>query len=191
MRIYVPAVIEGVEWIGLQEPDNDEWETLFALNGPVAARWQAPRMHFIREREDGAPRRYSDFPWCLDNILIIREQALPLLRPLLEKYGEILPLRCAEPVSLFNVTNILDALDEERSKIARFENGDVLAIEKHVFRVDAIEDSELFRLPGRASNIYLREALVRRIGELGLRGIAFEMVWADEIVPPGEQRIEY
>jgi hypothetical protein len=189
MRIYIPTAVEGVEWIGLRDPD--QWETFYALCGPVGSGWRAPQMQFIEEQENLTARQYSDFPWCLHNVLVVRDQALPLLRPILEQYGEILPLLCEEPVWLFNTTNIIDALDEERSTIARFTDGAVLAIEKHAFRSDAIGDAEIFRLPGRASNIYVRETLVRRIGELGLSGIAFDLVWADEVVPPGELRIEY
>jgi hypothetical protein len=191
MKIYTPAVVEGGEWIGLGDSDPEHWEALFALYGPVGSEWRAPRMHFIREQEDGTARQYSDFPWCLHNVLVIRERALQSLQPMLAEYGELLPLLCEEPVSLFNVTNIVDALDEERSTIVRFDDGQVLAIEKHVFRPKLIAGAEIFRLPGRASNIYLHETLVRRIGELGLMGLAFEMVWADEMVPANELRIEY
>ncbi|RUZ12008.1 hypothetical protein EN961_32470, partial [Mesorhizobium sp. M7A.F.Ca.CA.001.09.1.1] len=35
----------------------------------------------------------------------------------------------------------------------------------------------------------LQETIVRRIGELGLKGIAFNLVWSDE--PVGRGRIEY
>jgi hypothetical protein len=189
MRIYIPAVVEGAEWISLRDPD--QWETFYALCGPVGSDWQAPQMQFIEEQEDLTARQYSDFPWCLHTVLVVRDRALPLLRPMLEQYGEVLPLLCEDPVWLFNATKIIDALDEERSTIARFTDGAVLAIEKHAFHSDAIGDAEIFRLPGRASNIYVRETVVRRIGELGLAGTAFDLVWADEDVPPGEQRIEY
>jgi hypothetical protein len=191
MRIYIPAVLEGIEWITLRDSDPDRWETFFALCGPAGSGWHAPQMRFIRERDDGAGRKYSDCPWCLHNVLVVRDRALPLLRPLLERYGEILPLASDEPVSLFNVTTILDALDEERSRIARFSDGGILAIEQHAFRADVIGDAEMFRLPGRASSIYMRETAVRRIGELKLAGVAFDLVWADETVPPGERRIEH
>jgi hypothetical protein len=189
MRIYIPTVVEGVEWIGLQDPD--QWEAFFSLCGPVGSGWQAPEMHFIREEEGFSARQYSDFPWCLHNVLVIRDRALQSIRPTFERYGEFLPLVCDEPVRLFNPTNIVDALDEDRSAIARFEDGGVMAIEKHAFHPDAIKNAEIFRLPGRASNIYVRETVVRRIGELGLLGIAFDLVWADEIVRPSELRIEY
>ena len=189
MLIYTPAPLEGFEWITLQEQDPEQWETLSALSGPAGAAWRPLRMSFIREAED--PRRPSDLPWCLHNVLVIREQALARLRPLFAPYGELLALICDEPVSLFNATRIIDALDEERASIARFDDGSILAIERHAFRPDAIGDAEIFRLPDRASNIYLRESAVRKIGALGLRGAAFDLVWAGAAVPPGEERIEY
>jgi hypothetical protein len=191
MRIYTPAPPEGGEWLTLQDSDPDQWEALSVLSGPVGSAWQAPQMSFIRQQEDGSPRRYSDCPWCLHSMLIVRDRALASLRPVLERYGEILPLRCDEPVSLFNATTILDALDEERSAIVRFDDGDLLAIERHVFRPDVIGNSEIFKLPVRASSIYLQEPVVRRIGELGLVGLAFDLVWTDEPLAPGETQIEY
>jgi hypothetical protein len=41
----------------------------------------------------------------------------------------------------------------------------------------------------KCANIYLQETIVRRIGELRLKGVAFDMVWSDE--PAGQDRIEY
>ena len=186
MRIYTPAVLEGFEWVTLQDPDPDGWERLFAFGGPVGSAWATPQVSFIRQDEDGRPRQYSDCPWCLHTVLIVRERALTALRPLLERYGEILPLHCPEPVWLFNATTILDALDEERSAIARFDDGALMAIEQHVFRPEIIGENEVFKLPGRASSIYLCETAVRRIEELGLRGLAFDTVWTDEPVAQTE-----
>ncbi|WP_244497790.1 hypothetical protein [Mesorhizobium sp. Root695] len=69
-----------------------------------------------------------------------------------------------------------------------------MVIESLVLRPDAIGGTEIFKLPERAdrvriSEIYLQETIVRRIGELGLKGIAFNMVWSDE--PVRQDRIEY
>jgi hypothetical protein len=191
MKIYTPAPLEGAEWVTLHDPDPDQWERLCVLQGPVAPGWRAPRMSFIRQLEDGTARKYSDCPWCLHTVIVIRDRALPSLRPLLQGHGEIVPVPCDEPISLFNATAIVDGLDEDRSTIARFDSGEVLAIERHVFKPDAIGNVEIFKLPGRASNIYLRDTVVRRVGELGLLGLAFDMVWTDETVAPSELRIEY
>src|SRR5688500_12027989 len=100
MRVYTPTVVAGFEWVTLEDPDPDGWERLFALSGPVGAEWRAPRMSFIREEDDGPGRLTSDCPWCLHNVIVIRDQVLLALRPMLEPHGEILPLRCEEPVWL-------------------------------------------------------------------------------------------
>jgi len=191
MRIYRPAVVEGAEWITLQQSDPDVWESLFSLSGPAGTRWHSPSMSFIRASEDGAGRNYSDFPWLLHNVLVLRERIMAGLRPTLMEYGEFLPLTCEEPVWLYNVTSIVDALDEERSTIVRFDDGGILNIERHVFKPDAIGELQIFSLPRRASDIYLREPVVKRIGELGCVGVAFDLVWSDEPVPPDAMRIEY
>jgi hypothetical protein len=191
MKIYTLAPLEGAEWITLHDPEPDEWERLFALQGPVGPAWRAPRMSFIRQQEDGSARQYSDCPWCLDTVIVIRDRALPSLQPILQRYGEIVPVPCEEPVYLFNVTSIVDGLDEHRSTIARFDSGEVMAIERHVFKPDAIGNAAIFKLPGRASSIYLRETVVHRVGELGRVGLAFDMVWSDEAVTDAELRIEY
>jgi hypothetical protein len=116
-----------------------------------------------------------------------------LLRPILEHAGEFLPLQSDEDVSLFNVTTVVDALDEGRSEIARFDDGSIMCIDRHVLGPDAIGDVELFRLPEhvtRMSGIYMRETMVHGIAGLGLEGIGFELVWSDEPVSEEEAWIE-
>ncbi|RWQ15862.1 DUF1629 domain-containing protein [Mesorhizobium sp.] len=192
MNIYVLSVVEGQEWVLPRQADD--YQLFSTLCGRKQRQWHPPGMEILCEHDDGTLRRYSDFPWLGEHVLILRARALKLLRPTLEPYGEFLPLRADEPISLFNVTTVIDALDEERSKIVRFDDGGIMVIESLVLRADAIGGTEIFKLPERAdgvriSDIYLQETIVRRIGELGLKGIAFNLVWSDE--PAGQGRIEY
>ncbi|AZO43397.1 hypothetical protein EJ076_21045 [Mesorhizobium sp. M7D.F.Ca.US.005.01.1.1] len=192
MKIYVLSVLEEQEWVLPRQADD--YELFSALGGQKQTRWHPPRMKFLREHDDGTLRHYSDFPWLGEHVLIVRARALTLLRSILEPYGEFLPLRSDEAISLFNVTTVVDALDEERSKIVRFDDGGIMAIEGLVLRPGAIGGAEIFKLPERAggvriSDIYLQETIVRRIGGLGLKGIAFNIVWSDE--PVGQDKIEY
>lgn len=192
MKIYVLSVVEGQEWVLARQADD--YQLFSTLCGRKQTRWHPPGMEILREHDDGMLRQYSDFPWLGEHVLILRARALKLLRPTLEPYGEFLPLRADEPISLFNVTTVIDALDEERSKIVRFDDGGIMVIESLVLRADAIGGTEIFKLPERAdgvrlSDIYLQETIVRRIGELGLKGIAFNLAWSDQ--PVGQGRIEY
>ncbi|TIU49294.1 MAG: hypothetical protein E5W19_13880 [Mesorhizobium sp.] len=192
MKIYVPSVVEGQEWVLPEQ--TDDYQLFATLGGRSQKRWRSPRMKFLHEQEDGTPQLYSDFPWLGEHVLILRATALKSLRPILERYGEFLSLRGDEPIWLFNVTTVVDALDEERSRIVRFDDGGIMTIENLVLRAEAIGGAEIFKLPERAdgvrvSDIYLQDTIVRQIGELGLKGIAFELVWNDETV--GRDRIEY
>jgi len=194
MRIYVPTVMEGQEWALPRHPDDNF--VLTALGGKAQPGWEALEMEFLTKFENGAIRDYSDFPWCGEHVLILRPRALEALRPAFEDYGEFLPLRCSEPLWLFNVTTVIDALDEERSQIVWFDEGGILDIEKYEFLQDRIGGAEIFKLQERddgvhVSSIFLQEPMVRRIGALGRKGVAFEMVWSDEAVPDGELRIGY
>lgn len=183
MKIYVPDVPAGHEWILPRQMDDHE--ILGRLSGPAKSWWRPLRMEILRHDERGNPRVSSDFPWYGEHVLMLKPRAVSLLRPLLEEAGEFLPLRSDEEVSVFNVTTFVDALDKEQSVIARFDDGGILQIEKHVFRPEAIGDAKIFRLPEHivhGSSIYIQETLVHRIAELGLEGIAFKLVWSHEAV---------
>lgn len=191
MKLYVPAVVEGQEWIIPRPGDNLEW--LWALDGERHLAWEPPRVDFLLTHENGSPLSYSDFPWLMGSVLILKTRALQILGSTLGAYGEVLPLVCDEAVWLFNATTLIDALDEEASQVVRFDDGSILKIEEHVFRPAAIGEAQLFRLPAdilRGSPVYLQEPLVRRIGESGLSGVAFELVWTDED-GPANSRIEF
>jgi hypothetical protein len=86
-------------------------------------------------------------------------------------------------LELFNATTVLDALDENRSEIIRFDDGDVLNIERYVFRQEAVGNYPIFKLPYRASNLYMRAEFIDQIKDMKFCGIGFNLVWSDEIDP--------
>lgn len=169
LTIYKFEVIEGQEWIF--PADDGDYETFFAMDGSVIQDWTAPVMKL-----DTADRTYSDFPWLGEHAPILKKPAIDALAPILVKYGQLLPIK-GEEVWLFNATTVLDALDHERSRIARFDNGDILDIERHVFREERIGAAELFKLPMRASAVYVTGSFVERVRWAGLRGVSFACVW--------------
>ncbi|SFU16225.1 hypothetical protein [Mesorhizobium sp. YR577] len=78
-------------------------------------------------------KSYSDFPWLGEHVPILKKPAVDALAPVLTRYGQLLPLK-GEEVWLFNTTTVLDVLDHDQSRIVYFDNGDILEIERHVFR---------------------------------------------------------
>jgi hypothetical protein len=140
-------------------------------------------MDLLTEDDEGIPRGYSDFPWYGSHVLILRSDAAEGLRDIMRPYGEFLPLKGGNGLELFNATTVLDALDEGRSEIIRFDDGDILNIERYVFHQEVIGNSLIFKLPYRASNLYMQAGFIEQINGMGLYGIGFALVWSDEVHP--------
>ncbi|WP_027165767.1 DUF1629 domain-containing protein [Mesorhizobium sp. WSM3224] len=168
--IHQFAVSEGQEWV--LPVDDSYYEVLSSLDGRSLDGWAPPVM---RRVEEGKPV-YSDFPWLGEHAPLLRQPAVDALAAALRPYGELIPLR-GEKVWLFNVTNVIDALDEARSQIVRFDDGAILAIERYAFDAERIGTAEVFKLPMRASPVFVNEMFVERVGKAGLRNVSFEAVW--------------
>ena len=168
--IHQFAVYEGQEWV--LPVDDDYYEAFFGLDGRSLEGWEPPVM---RRAEEGA-RLYSDFPWLGEHAPLLRQPAVGALAAALRPYGELVALR-GEKVWLLNVTNVIDALDEAHSQIVRFDGGDILAIERYAFDAAKIGAAEVFKLPMRASPVFVNDVFVERVRKAGLRNVSFEPVW--------------
>lgn len=181
MRIYEPTLAEGQEWVLPKVLEDNH--LLSDLCGQRQFHWAPLGMQLLTQGDDGTPLTYSDFPWYGSHVFILRARAADGLRDTMRPYGEFLSLQGDDGLELFNATTVLDALDEDQSRIIRFDNGDILNIERYVFRQEAIGNSLIFKLPYRASNLYMQAAFVEQISAMELCGIGFELVWSDEIDP--------
>lgn len=162
-------VLEGQEWIF--PIDRSYFEQFWALDGTTISDWIEPVMAI-----NGEERTYSDFPWLGEHAPILRKPAVDALTQVLLQYGQLLPMQ-GEEVWLFNATTVIDALDTERSQIAYFDDGSILAIERHAFKTDVIGEAEIFKLPMRASPVYVTDVFVDRVRKANLRGVTFIEVW--------------
>ncbi|CDX40594.1 conserved hypothetical protein [Mesorhizobium sp. SOD10] len=168
--IHQFAVSEGQEWV--LPVDDDAYETFFSLDGRSIKGREPPVMRRVEEGE----RLYSDFPWLGAYAPLLRRPAVDALAAALRPYGELVALR-GEEVWLLNVTNVIDALDEKRSRIVRFDDGDILAIERYAFDAEKIGTAEVFKLPMRASPVFVDDVFVERVRKARLRNVSFEPVW--------------
>lgn len=178
MRVYRFSVVEGQEWILPCAPDV--FDTLLALDGREQVSWRPPRMELLKSDAAGRLLNRSDFPWHGYHAPFIRAEAAATLRCELERWGELLPVECAEPVWLYNVTTVIDALDLSATRIVHFDDGSIMDIEAHAFRAASIGTSEVFKLPMRSSATYATESFVDRIERAGLSRLSFELVWRDD-----------
>jgi hypothetical protein len=120
------------------------------------------------------------------DVLNLSQRALNTLLPHIAPYGEVLPVQFDEaPFAIFNVTNVVDALDEPASEVKYFppdvEDGRVMRIVKFVFKPEVVKDQWIFKIPQRPGSYCLvTDRFVKLVQDAGLRGFGFTKVWSDE-----------
>ncbi|SRR5216683_1424390 len=179
MNVYVPVPLEKFELC--QPVDDQQFDNIIdRLAGtPYGSNWQPVKVEIIQE-DRGKKLLESDTPWLGPHALIFRQTVVQAMGSLLREFGELLPLQCDEAeLSIFNVTRLLDALDESASSIVRFGSGRILNIEKYEFRRDIVKGNEIFKIPNlRASPTFIGDRFVELWKTAGLRGLDFKKVWS-------------
>jgi hypothetical protein len=181
VKIFQITAPEGFDWVlPLNEQDFD------ALRFDGRSRqdsWTPVKMRRLTTDERGRTLAESDFPSCSGgDMLLLRQRAVDALGELLRACGELLPLECTggAPLWTLNVTTLLDALDEDRSKLLRMpDSGEILRVKVPFFRSEGVAQAQLFKLARMPRGlIYVTEPVAQRIKSLPLRGIDFKQVWA-------------
>jgi hypothetical protein len=172
--VYVAGPQPGYQWLLADDEADYERVHAIATHRPGEA-WGPPPMHLLERTEDGTILEPADLPWLVSMTLAVSETALRTVRPLLEPYGEFLPVGgSAAGYQLFNGTCWSDALDEARSELARFSDGGIMRIQNVVLATDAFDQAEVIRLHQTPRGpLYFAASLVERIKALGLTGTRF------------------
>lgn len=181
IRIYEPAVTEGFEWALPADPAD--YEVFASFDGTSrSANWTPVPMTLLTE-DEGRTFEESDMPWLGGHALVLRERAVEVLGPMLLGEGELLPLACDDAeLWVLNVLQVIDALDEDRSKIVRFSTGRIMAIEEHSFRREPLENVTIFKIPQMLrGSTFVNEDFVRLVQSSELRGADFKLVWEDTL----------
>lgn len=179
MRIYS---INGASGYELCHPvDQRDFETIYAgVTGETRiANWKPLAMKIIRV-DEGRALAESDSPWLGSHALMFRSPACEALVPMLRRNGELLPVNCGDAsVNMLNVTNVLDALDEEASDVRRFSNGRLMRVSRHVFRPEVVGTVDMFKIRNmRVSPTFATQRFVDAWRGAGLRGLDFVLLWA-------------
>jgi hypothetical protein len=167
------------------DPDGPEASNEgYSLNeGPELPNWKPLPMFEAKPQ-----RRLGNFAHCWDGGLIIDTHASNVLKPILEKCAELLPLQRykGENYHLLNILKHLDCLDVERTKwrIGR-KHGKRIGIDEYQFVPSQLTDSTIFRIPKvdglftvvgpRGNDIEFKTVVERE----GLTGLNFEQIWSE------------
>jgi hypothetical protein len=178
VKVYRIAPIDDFEDIG--PVDIDDAKRFRALDGtPHRDRWTPVRMELISQDAYGGAYQRADVPWMSDIVLFLRDEAIKTAGPILEQYGELLPVECdSADVLVFNAGQVLDVFDEERSEIRRFSSGKLMGIDTYIFNGDGIPERAAFKIPQQPRGpIFFTEAVVEELNALSLAGLAWHLVW--------------
>ncbi len=159
----------------LDEDDLDRFEPLDGT--PMAPAWQPVKTRWVTN--DGT-RPIPDFS-TLSSAPVFNARALAVLGDLLEGRGELLPLDVedADDHYAFNCTRLSEALDEQRSELAYFRSGRVMAVDRFEFDSRELAGETIFKITQEPRSAEYVSALVRRRAEeAGLTGFLWEPpVW--------------
>lgn len=178
------------------DPESDrKWVWFFAKNNLAFPQHTWEEESFFKEHPtiaidrntESTPRGssakladYSDLNYSVHPIF--SDRAKQILGPHIDGLGRWIELECDEaPYWLFWITNVVDALDEEKSELKRFADGRVLRVVRMSLRPEKVEDQWLFTLPQRrGSNRLVTQRFVDLVQRHGLTGFVFKPMWNDE-----------
>lgn len=167
---------------------REDFAVFEQLDGRVmGSNWPVPRVSYGYDREQAMPAKV-DFPWRNADVVVMRAGIPRAIRQEFLRWGELLPLACAEEeLLLFNCTTVVDALDEARSEIVRFRSGRVMVIDRYAFRAERLTEAGIFRIPqwGYGGELYVNDAFRDLILGSGLTGLAFKQLWHPVEAPDG------
>jgi hypothetical protein len=152
---------------------------------PFHESWEPSRFIYIAPGdEDYNPKAtYGDFVWMGGGDIGLTAATAKKVGHLFTPYGELLLLNIngdLNKVFWFHCTNIVDALDENKSKIHRFADGRIMAIDEYVFLPGRIGDNEIFYVQGTRQGPFCTERFKQKIEAQKLTGLDFILLWSDE-----------
>ena len=125
--------------------------------------------------------KWSDYPGF--TIPVLSENALRILRPLIENSSEELELVFSERKFVaVNITAILDVVDYKESIYKTYSDGGIMRFIKYSFReCDELKNHHIFKIVDeRRRWPFVSEAFKQAVEENGLTGFEFELVWDSE-----------
>lgn len=138
----------------------------------LSNKWNTPRV-------SGGVREWNDSPGISCSIPAFSMNAVNALGDLLEPYGELLRLDASiGEYFAYNVTSIIDVLDEDKSEITWGYN-DLYAsrIIRHEFHSAELQNCPIFRIPQSLNDYYVTEIFVERVRANQLQGFDLSLVW--------------
>jgi hypothetical protein len=181
MKIYKFSAGDDDHMLFLPMDQTDFDRGVYAGDGRSRKHnWHPPRVK-LKSDPFNHGKKVPDIGHVAAGSVVFSERAVEVLSNHLEPYGELLPLDVeGDTYFLYNVTNIIDAIDQEKS--VKRGTG---RIKIPAFVADKIpKDVEIFKVPEtQRSQIYFHEIngenIKTLIEQYGLNGAHFRLEWEE------------
>ncbi len=174
----------------LAEPLDIQKRIDKGFNGePIALEtWQPFKVIRHYSRPDNMTKPLGDRA-VLNSLLdpmVLSRRALNALLPHIGHLGQTLPIEFDEcEYQLFNVTNVVDALDIENAEVRYFKDGGFNRVILYAFKPEAVRDQLLFKIPQQPSGFaFCTDRFVKIVQDAKLTGFGFEQLWNSETPQP-------
>lgn len=117
----------------------------------------------------------------LGTIPVFSERAAVALSDVLRTNGELLPLVYSRrPYFAYNVTTVVNALDEQHSKVNRFSSGQVMSVDQYVFRSEYLDGRTIFKIPQLPrAFVFVTQEFADQVEAARLSGFEFHAIWSE------------
>lgn len=175
MNVYILQPLAN-DYQSLLPAKKEDWGRSRTFDGRSQVSAWVPLLVTVH----GAELPQGDYPSSGTQIPIFSHKAKDCLGDMLAPHGEFLPLIAkAGEYYAFNITTVIDALDEERSEVKRFRDGQVMRIVTYQFHVEKLMTAPIFKLrQDPLEDPLVTDEFVRRAHECGLTGMGFTHVWS-------------
>lgn len=139
--------------------------------------WRPIYVEATTDEENGRPLPLGDFS-VIGTVPVFSRRAASELEEILLPNGELLPLITTHgDFYAFNVTRVIDALDEGASAIRYFKSGNLKDVTRYSFRPEALQSS-IFKIPQLVrSDVFVTDEFVYRSTRSNLLGFAFRLLY--------------
>ena len=108
---------------------------------------------------------------------ILNERSYKILYPYIKNEVQIFKIKSEnDNLYVVNITNIIDCLDYDKSKIKRFpSSGRVMRVIKYAFKIEKLKNATIFKLPDFPKGIsYVTEEFKKVVEENNIKGFKFK-----------------
>jgi len=177
--------------IYILDADVNKYRGLFYVNSEEVVEFNRlfngttlKRVWTGKEEFEFVPRRLpkGDTPGLSTHIPVFSARAVHLLVDILKGNGELLPISCdGQKYFLYNVTRIIDALDEPHCELERLRSGRIMDVVRYSFFQEKVTGTNVFKIPQAVlKDVFVTDLFVKRVRTAGLTGFKFRSVWSSD-----------